>query len=188
MRDTASPVRKHLVEFLVALTAAATFEVLKEEQPDVLNTLRLGSFELYMLWSLCAVLLLSRIAIPRFNEWRRSRYRDWDDFQALENDARSVRDGYLRGSVKDLPEKEQRETLIAEQDLKIHLQLLGVGFYGEHGPDVVTDMALLIKLMQRRDLATARRRVPHSARSDDPKADLAARQGLEPTRHLPCGE
>ena len=68
MRDTASPVRKHLVEFLVALTAAATFEVLKEEQPDVLNTLRLGSFELYMLWSLCAVLLLSRIAIPRFNE------------------------------------------------------------------------------------------------------------------------
>ena len=57
--------------------------------------------------------------------WRRSRYRDWDDFQALENDARSVRDGYLRGSVKDLPEKEQRETLIAEQDLKIHLPVVG---------------------------------------------------------------
>ena len=179
MQDTTSPVRKHLVEFLVALTAAATFEVLQEEQADVLGTLQIGSFELYMLWSLCAVLLLSRIAIPRFNEWQRSRYLDWDDFQALEKDARRVRDRYLRGPVKDLPEEKRRETLVAEQDLKIHLRLLGVGFYGERGPDVVTDMALLIKLMQRRDLATARKMFPHPANSD------ASPLSLDPKYQVP---
>ena len=59
-------------------------------------------------------------------------------------DARLVRNGYLRGPVKDLPLEKQGETLVAEQDLKIHLRLLGVGFYGEKRPDVVTDMALLI--------------------------------------------
>ena len=165
MQDT-GPVRKHLVEFLLALTAAATFEVLKEERPDVLGSFQLGSFELYLLWSLCAVLLLTRIVIPWITEWRRNQWLDWDDFHALEKDARLVRDGYLRGPVKTLPEEEQRKTLIAEQDLKIHLQLLGVGFYGEKSTDAVTDMARLIKLMQRRDLKTARRMFPPPVNSD----------------------
>ena len=150
----------------MALTAAATFEVLKEEQPDVLGSFQLGSFELYLLWSLCAVLLLTRIVIPQFNEWQRNRHLDWDDFHALEKAARLVRNGYLRGPVKNLPLEKQGETLVAEQDLKIHLRLLGVGFYGEKRPDVVTDMALLIKLMQRRDLKTARRMFPPLSNPD----------------------
>ena len=168
MRDTTSPVRKHLVEFVVALTAAATFEVFNEEQSDVLGTFQLGSFELYVLWSLCVVLFLSRIAIPWFTEWQRSCYLDWDDFHALEKDARLVREGYLRGPVRDLPAEKRAETLVAETDLKIHLRLLRVGSYGEHGRDLVTDMALLIKLMQRRDLTTARRMFPHPPANSDP--------------------
>ena len=167
------PSRQFLAELLVAVTAAATVEVLKEERADILGSFQRGSFELYLLWSLCVLLLLTRVAAPFLKEWWKNRHPDWDDFRALETDARSVRHGYLHDRIADLPKEKRAETVVEEHDLKIHLRLLRVGFYsGENGRDVVTDMALLIKLMQRRDLRTARRMFPFPAEPNSEQGRL----------------
>ena len=137
-----------IVDVLLAFTIAATFEAIQREVADVAGYFKIGSFELALLWSLCGVLLVTRILIPRINERRRV---DRDEFRGLAKQAREV--WHDSGEHLEGDERESHEH--AKTLLTVHLRLLRVGF-----PDRESDTVLLITLMERCDLAKARKLLP----------------------------
>ena len=163
--------RKPIVDFLLALTAAATFEALRSGDTSVMGALEIGQFELTFLWALCGVLFVTRVVVPRIDQWWESKNLDYKDFEALITDAHKVRDSYnKRTPLLERPEEEQRRDILEEADLDTHLQLLDVYFFGRPGErNMFRDMSLLIKLMKRGDLKGAQRRWPKFA--DDTFSD-----------------
>lgn len=157
--------RKPIVDFLLALTAAATFEALRSGDTSVMGTLEIGQFELTFLWALCGVLFVTRVLVPRIDKWWESRNLDYKDFEALLEDAQNLRESYNKKTpLRERPEEEQRRDILEETDLDTHLQLLGVYFFGRPGDrNMFRDMALLIKLMKRGDLKGAQKRWPKLA-------------------------
>ena len=157
-----SALQKFLRDILIALAAAATIAVVGQGNATILGTLQLGWFEVTFLWSLCAVLVVTRLALPALGNWWRWRNLDWEDFKNLENDARAVREHYQRRNFSETAEVQVRHHATEQShDLMVHLELLGVRFpTADPDVDLYDALARLIKLMQRGDLKTARKLYP----------------------------
>ena len=170
--STDSTIHKYLRDILIALTAAATVEVIRRGDATVLGTFQLDYFEVTLLWSLCAVFLVTRTIIPRLNDWWTRRRLDWDDFRNLEEDARAVRNDFRHPDKVNATQESRNDALERTHDLEVHLRLLGVQIFNRGNDfDLYDGLATLIKLMQRGDLRQARKlfpRIPGDERTASP--------------------